>query len=101
MRPKASAPFAVLCCYSLVSALSVVATNAMAAAHPRPKITGISHIALYTSDPQATKPFYVESIGAVREDDPEDPRGVRYAINATQFVEALPLPANSGINRMD
>jgi hypothetical protein len=70
------------------------------AEHPRPKITGISHIAVYTSDlkPQITT---TRDHWRAREADPENPKGVRYAINATQFVEVLPLPANAGVNRLD
>ena len=72
------------------------------AQHPRPKITGISHIAVYTSAPQAANHYYVEIIGAARESDPENPKGVRYAINATQFVEVLPLAcAGMCVNRLD
>jgi catechol 2,3-dioxygenase-like lactoylglutathione lyase family enzyme len=67
----------------------------------RPKITGISHLAVYASDPAATDHYYREIIGAAKLPDPEDPRGVRYAINATQFVEVLPLPLGAGINRLD
>jgi catechol 2,3-dioxygenase-like lactoylglutathione lyase family enzyme len=42
-------------------------------------------------------------IGAVKMPDPENPKGVRYALSGTQFVEVLPLPsdADAGINRMD
>lgn len=88
------------------AALAVVAASTIAwvpvsAQHPRPKITGISHLAVYTSDPAATNRYYTESIGAAREADPENPKGVRYAINATQFVEVLPIPANVGVNRLD
>ena len=67
----------------------------------RPKITGVSHIAVYTSDPAAADHFYREIIGAAKVADPENPKGVRYAFNATQFVEVLPLPAGQGINRLD
>jgi len=67
----------------------------------RPRITGISHIAVYTSDPAATDHYYREIIGAVKLPDPENPKGVRYALSATQFVEVLPLPADSGITRLD
>jgi catechol 2,3-dioxygenase-like lactoylglutathione lyase family enzyme len=88
-----------------ISIAMIAATLGLAhtatAQHPRPKITGISHLAVYTSDPQATNHYYVDLIGAVREADPENPKGVRYAINATQFVEVLPLPPNSGVNRFD
>jgi catechol 2,3-dioxygenase-like lactoylglutathione lyase family enzyme len=67
----------------------------------RPRITGISHIAVYTSNPAATEHYYVDIIGAVKLPDPESPKGVKYALSATQFIEVLPLPADAGINRLD
>jgi len=67
----------------------------------RPRITGISHIAIYASNPAATDSFYSEIIGAVKLPDPENPKGARYALNATQFIEVLPLPPDAGINRLD
>jgi catechol 2,3-dioxygenase-like lactoylglutathione lyase family enzyme len=67
----------------------------------RPKITGISHLAVYTSDPAVTEHFYVDIIGAVKRADPENPKGVRYALSNTQFIQVLPLPADAGINRLD
>ncbi|MGA8743801.1 MAG: VOC family protein [Terracidiphilus sp.] len=70
-------------------------------AQERPKITGISHLAVYTSDPAATDHYYRDIIGAAKETDPENPRGVKYAFSATQYVEVLPLPPHAGVNRMD
>jgi catechol 2,3-dioxygenase-like lactoylglutathione lyase family enzyme len=67
----------------------------------RPKITGISHLAVYTSNPAATDRFYRETVGAAKLPDPENPKGVRYALSATQFIEVLPLPPGAGINRLD
>lgn len=67
----------------------------------RPRITGISHLAVYASDMQATEKYYVESIGAVKMADPENKLGARYIIGPAQFVEVLPLPADAGINRLD
>jgi catechol 2,3-dioxygenase-like lactoylglutathione lyase family enzyme len=67
----------------------------------RPRITGISHIAVYTSDAAAADHYYREIIGAVKMADPETPWGVKYALSATQFIEVLPLPADAGINRLD
>ena len=67
----------------------------------RPKITGISHLAVYTSDPAATDRYYREIIGAARLPDPENTKGVRYALSATQFIEVLPLPEGAGVNRLD
>lgn len=88
--------------YVLPALLSAFTVAAFAqSAPPRPQITGVSHLAIYTSDPAATEHFYTVTIGAVKLPDPEDPKGVRYAISGTQFVEVLPLPANAGKNRMD
>ncbi|HMG85776.1 MAG TPA: VOC family protein [Terracidiphilus sp.] len=70
-------------------------------AQERPKITGVSHLAVYTSDAAATDHYYRQVIGAAKQTDPENPQGVKYAFSATQFVEVLPLPPNAGINRMD
>lgn len=67
----------------------------------RPKITGISHLAVYTSHPEAADHYYREVIGAIKLPDPENPQGVRYALSGTQFIEVLPLPAGAGINRLD
>ena len=84
---------------AILSALTLAA--AAQAAPPRPKITGISHLAVYTSNPAATDHYYREIVGAAKLPDPENPAGVRYAISATQFVEVLPLPPGAGINRLD
>ena len=85
---------------SLVVAVLGVAGVALMA-QERPKITGISHLAVYTSDAAATDRYYRVIIGAAKETDPENPQGVKYAFSATQYIEVLPLPANAGINRMD
>jgi catechol 2,3-dioxygenase-like lactoylglutathione lyase family enzyme len=83
----------------LLASFTVVA--AAQSAPPRPKITGISHLAVYTSDPVATGHYYREIVGAARLPDPENPQGVRYALSPTQFIEVLPLPAGAGVNRLD
>jgi catechol 2,3-dioxygenase-like lactoylglutathione lyase family enzyme len=75
--------------------------SAIAQTPERPKITGISHLAVYTSNPSATEHYYKDIIGAAKLPDPENPQGVKYALSATQFVEVLPLPPGSGINRLD
>ena len=73
-------------------------------AQERPKIMGISHLAVYTSDAAATDHYYRVVLGAEKGPDPENPKGVRYTFTYApldQFVEVLPLPPNAGINRMD
>ena len=92
MQPKS-----VVVALLLGTAIAAVADTTPA----RPKITGVSHLAVYTSDPSATDHYYREIIGAAKLPDPENPKGVRYAFSATQFVEVLPLPSNAGINRLD
>ena len=95
-----------MCSRSVFALLLAVYTVAAAALSPsapikRPKIIGISHLAVYTSDAVAANHFYGELVGATKLTDPENPRGVRYAFSNVQFVEVLPLPAGSGINRRD
>jgi catechol 2,3-dioxygenase-like lactoylglutathione lyase family enzyme len=87
----------------LAAAFLAAFTFATAAqtAPPRPKITGISHLAVYTSDPAATEHYYKDVLGAAKWTDPENPAGVRYALSATQYIEVLPLPPDAGIKRMD
>jgi catechol 2,3-dioxygenase-like lactoylglutathione lyase family enzyme len=68
---------------------------------PRPKITGISHLAVYSSDPAATDHYYREILGAAKLSDPENPQGIRYALSATQYIEVLPIPPDAGVNRFD
>ncbi|MGA7339891.1 MAG: VOC family protein [Terracidiphilus sp.] len=82
--------------------LAAFATAAVAQTAPaRPKITGISHLAVYTSDAAATECYYTQVLGAAKLADPENPNGVRYAFSATQYIEVLPLPAGAGIDRLD
>lgn len=67
---------------------------------PRPAISGISHMSVYTSDPAATEHFYTSVIGAAKGEDPQDPTGTRFYLSPTQFVEVLPLPPQHGISRL-
>jgi catechol 2,3-dioxygenase-like lactoylglutathione lyase family enzyme len=93
--------------FRFLVAASIVALSFTAVAQmpdrplTRPKITGISHIAIYTSNADATDHYYREIVGAVRMPDPENAKGVRYVLSATQFIEVLPLPADAGVNRLD
>jgi catechol 2,3-dioxygenase-like lactoylglutathione lyase family enzyme len=74
-----------------------------AGAQARPKITGVSHLSVYSSDPAKTEHFYVHDMGATKAADPQNPAGVRYYFNAVQFIEVLPLPSNASDpkNRFD
>jgi catechol 2,3-dioxygenase-like lactoylglutathione lyase family enzyme len=79
----------------------LLALTVSASAQSRPKITGISHLAVYTSDPAATDHYYTVTVGAVKLPDPENPKGVKYAVSGTQYIEVLPLPPDAGVNRLD
>jgi catechol 2,3-dioxygenase-like lactoylglutathione lyase family enzyme len=86
----------------LVLLLAVVGGNRVTAAPARPAITGVSHIAVYTSTPQAAERFYVHDLGATKGSDPEADQGTRYYFSTTQYVEVLPLPhLNTSIQRLD
>src|ERR1700691_6490427 len=74
---------------------------ASCAAQVRPPIIGVSHIAVYTSDPAKTEHFYVHDIGLKKGEDPERSDGVRYYVNEEQFIEVLPMPSDPGVNRLD
>ncbi len=75
---------------------------ATACAQERPKLTSVSHLSVYTSDPAKTESFYVHDLGATKATDPESPAGVRYYFNPQQYVEVLPLPTtdNDPKNRL-
>jgi catechol 2,3-dioxygenase-like lactoylglutathione lyase family enzyme len=84
------------------TALALLGIASAHAADTRPPITGVSHIAVYTSAPTKTERFYVHDLGGVKGHDPENPQGVRYYFARTQFVEVLPLPDGpASINRLD
>ncbi len=67
----------------------------------RPLITGVSHLAVYSSDAAKAESFYVHDLGAAKQPDAENEAGTRYHFSPLQFVEVLPLPPGSGINRLD
>ena len=87
---------------ALATTLWTAMTFCAAAQSPaRPSITGISHIAVYTSNAAATDHYYAGILGGAKMADPENAAGVIYAFSPTQYVEVLPLPANAGVNRLD
>lgn len=77
-------------------AASVSIGTALPPAKSRPAITGISHLAVYSTDAAATEHFYTFVLGARKAKDPEDPAGVRYYFSPRQFVEVLPVAKNHG-----
>lgn len=78
----------------LAAANSIGASTLPAAA--RPAITGISHLAVYSTDAAASEHFYSIVLGARRGADPENAAGMRFYFSPRQFVEVLPAPAGHG-----
>jgi catechol 2,3-dioxygenase-like lactoylglutathione lyase family enzyme len=67
----------------------------------RPPILGISHLAVYASDPIKTADYYQRIVGCEKAADFEGHPGTRYTINTNQYVEVMPLPADAGTDRLD
>ena len=89
-------------CNSLLSLLMLASSAGFVLhAQERPKITGISHMAVYTSDPAAAEHFYADELGASKEPDAENPQGTVYRFSEQQFIEVLPLPAAHSSSRLD
>ena len=61
---------AALAAASFVTAAAAAATAAAQTAPTRPKITSISHMAVYTSDAAAAEHFYTVVVGAAKLPDP-------------------------------
>src|SRR5271170_8018532 len=91
-----------LAAVAAMAIVPVISTHAQSST-PRPLITGVSHLSVYTSDSSKTEHFYVHDMGGVKRADPENPAGVRYYFSPIQFVEVLPLPSaqTDSKNRLD
>ena len=86
----------------LICCLWVLSLSAMAQkSTSRPKITGISHLAVYATDPIKTADFYDRIVGCEKASDFEDHPGVRYTFTPLQWIEVMPLPATAGSDRLD
>ena len=90
-----------LCCASVLTGTATAQKFSGHTASARPPILGISHIAVYATDPIKTADFYERVVGCEKVPDFEDHPGVRYAINGTQYVEVMPLAPTAGTDRLD
>ena len=81
-----------------VAATALLGASAPPADAPatRPRIDGISHLAVYARDMAKARDFYVRILGARAGADPEQAGGARYYFSDRQFVEVLPAPAGQG-----
>jgi catechol 2,3-dioxygenase-like lactoylglutathione lyase family enzyme len=86
---------------AMFSAQARAANPAKTSAAARPAILGVSHIAVYATDPIKTADFYQRIVGCERMADFEGHPGIRYSFNTDQYVEVMPLPPDAGTNRLD
>jgi catechol 2,3-dioxygenase-like lactoylglutathione lyase family enzyme len=90
-----------VCCLSMLPLAATAQKAASRSGAARPQILGISHIAVYATDPIKTADFYERIVGCEKMADFEDHPGVRYTINTNQYVEVMPLPPTAGTDRLD
>jgi catechol 2,3-dioxygenase-like lactoylglutathione lyase family enzyme len=67
---------------------------------PRPKITGIDHVAFYTTSPEANDQFYARTLGLASV-VPLEPRQTQRFMVGNQFVGYSPAPDPQARGRMD
>ena len=80
----------------VLSALPIAAQTA----HPRPRITGVDHVAFYTTNPDGVKKLYVDVLGLTSADPVEPGETARYLVG-TQWVGFSPAPDPKATDRMD
>jgi catechol 2,3-dioxygenase-like lactoylglutathione lyase family enzyme len=81
---------------AFVSIPSGAQTNAAA----RPRITGIDHVAFYTTDADGVKKMYVTLLGLAQADPTEPGETARYLVGK-QWVGYSPAPDPKATDRMD
>ncbi len=91
---------------TLAMAWMVISVGALAQAPAptRPKITGIDHVAFYTTSADANRKLYRDVLGLVSSSgppDPLEPRQIERFIVGTQWVGYSPAPDLKGTDRMD
>ncbi len=80
----------------VLAALPIAAQTA----HPRPRITGVDHVAFYTTNPEGVKKLYVDVLGLASADPVEPGETVRYMVG-TQWAGFSPAPDPKATDRMD
>jgi catechol 2,3-dioxygenase-like lactoylglutathione lyase family enzyme len=79
--------------------LLLILTASLALAQERPRITGVSHYAIYSSDIEKTRAFYKDYLGYAEPYDLKNPDGslslTFIKINDRQFVEVFPKEAGT------
>ena len=84
----------------LLCALFSLAAFAQSHSSARPRITGIDHVAFYTTNADGTKKFYTETLGLASADPIEPGETIRY-LAGRQWVGYSPAPDPKSNDRMD
>jgi catechol 2,3-dioxygenase-like lactoylglutathione lyase family enzyme len=87
---------------ALILALFGIATVALAGPNPpdRPKITGIDHVAFYTTAPEGVARLYKDLLGLVPANPIEPGETIQYTVGK-QWVGYSPAPDPQALDRMD
>jgi|SRR5579872_1332005 catechol 2,3-dioxygenase-like lactoylglutathione lyase family enzyme len=85
---------AILCAILPVSALSQTSSV------KRPRITGIDHVAFYTTNPDGVKKLYADTLGLASADAIESGETIRY-MAGLQWIGYSPAPDPKATDRMD
>ncbi len=85
---------------SLILAFVSVSSLAQTKAAARPRITGIDHVAFYTTDADGVKNLYATILGLAQADPTESGETARYLVGK-QWVGYSPAPDPKATDRMD
>lgn len=85
---------------SLLIAFASISALAQTKAATRPRITGIDHVAFYTTNADGAKSLFVTELGLAPADPTESGESVRYLVGK-QWVGYSPAPDPKATDRMD
>src|SRR5437763_13261770 len=87
---------------TLLFALIVISVNALGqqSAAARPKITGVDHVASYTTNPEANRHLLKDVLGLASAPSLEPRQTTRFMVG-TQWVGYSPAPDPKATDRMD
>ena len=85
---------------SLVIGFASISSVAQTKAAARPRITGIDHVAFYTTDADGVKNLYATILGLAQADPTEPGGSTRYLVGM-QWVGYSPAPDPKATDRMD
>src|SRR5262252_4026806 len=84
----------------LLCALFAISALSQSKSSDRPRITGIDHVAFYTTSPDGVKKLYVDILGMTSASPTEAGETVRY-VSGKQWVGYSPSPDPKATDRMD